>query len=310
MIPSKDWGMLAVNFASILVSIALPAAGAPFRPYTMHFMMLLLLVSFTSIPIEALFSVFRGYAPRICWFIFLKLILLPAGAYLLFRALWPDYALAALLLSGISTGVTSPFFSGMLAANTPLVILMVVTSSILVPFTLPPLVEVFAGRTLDISLQAMAAMLAQVIFVPLVCAELLRRFAPTVAESLSRRRYSLSLALFVAINLGVFSEYADFFRNEPRAVLLALAVGFVLAGIYFAVGMLLAVRLNPADQLSTLLSFGIVNNMLVVVFSARFFGPLEPTVAAVYAVPFFSFYILVRLYANLLEARSRVARAG
>jgi BASS family bile acid:Na+ symporter len=54
---------------------------------------------------------------------------------------------------------------------------------------------------------------------------------------------------------------------------------------------------QPVDyQLSVILSFGIMNNVLVMVFSAEFFTPLEPTVAAVYTIPFYGLIIPLRLY--------------
>jgi len=41
-----------------------------------------------------------------------------------------------------------------------------------------------------------------------------------------------------------------------------------------------------------------MNNVLIIVFAARFFGPLEPTVAALYILPFFGLIIPLRMYAE------------
>jgi len=41
---------------------------------------------------------------------------------------------------------------------------------------------------------------------------------------------------------------------------------------------------------------GNLNNVLVIVFSSEFFGPIEPLVAAMYMAPFFVIVIPLRYY--------------
>lgn len=60
MIQTKDWVMLVAVFGAMLVSILWPQVGAPFSPYAMVFMMVLLFLSFLSIPIESILRAARG----------------------------------------------------------------------------------------------------------------------------------------------------------------------------------------------------------------------------------------------------------
>jgi BASS family bile acid:Na+ symporter len=301
MIQTKDWVMLAAIFGAMLVSIVWPQAGAPFSPYPMVFMMMLLFLSFLSIPIESILQTARGCGLQLCGWLVLKLVVLPVGLFYLTRAVYPEYALSALLLGGISTGVVSPFFSTLLNANTALVIMMVTASSILVPFTLPVLVRTLAGETLVMSLPTMVRLLAQVIFAPLVAAELLRFLSSRAAEKISRNHYAFSLILCIAIILGVVSRYADFFYRKPSIIVEAVLVSMVLAVFFFVAGALASLRQPLDDRLSIIISFGIINNILVVVFSSEFFGPIEPLVAMVYCVPFFGSIVFLRAYAVWLQ---------
>jgi bile acid:Na+ symporter, BASS family len=301
MIQTKDGIMLTAIFGAMVVSIVWPQAGGVFRPYPMVFMMVLLFLSFLSLPIESILQTTRGCGLRLCGWLVLKLVILPVGLFYLTRAVSPEYALTALLLGGISTGVVSPFFSNLLNANTALVIMMVTLSSILVPFTLPILVGTLAGRTLVISLPAMVWLLAQVIFLPLVAAELLRFLSSRVAERISRHHYALSLVLCVAIILGVVSRYAEFFYRHPAVILEALLISVILAVSSFVAGAVASLRQPQGDRLAIIISFGIINNILVVVFSSEFFGPLEPLVAIVYCIPFFGSIVFLRAYATWLK---------
>lgn len=304
MIETRDWLMLAVFFGAMLASMVWPQVGAPFSPYPMIFMMVLLFLSFLSIPMESILQTARACGARLCGWLILKLVVLPVGFFYLTGAVYPEYALSALLLGGISSGVTSPFFSTLLRANTALAIMMVTVSSILVPLTLPLLVRTLAGRELTLSFPAMAELLAQVIIAPLIAAELLRFFSIGTAERISRSHYPLSLVLCVVIVLGVASRYSGFFYHTPWVIGEAVLVSLVLALASFGAGALASLGQPLPDRLAIIVSFGLINNILVVVFSSEFFGPLEPLVAMVYCVPFFCSIVFLRAYAGWLQKRS------
>jgi bile acid:Na+ symporter, BASS family len=50
---------------------------------------------------------------------------------------------------------------------------------------------------------------------------------------------------------------------------------------------------------SAVITIGNVNNVLIVVFAAEFFGPLEPTLAAIYMIPFFGLILPMRAYRRI-----------
>lgn len=295
----QDWVLLAVIFSSIALGIALPRFGALFQPFPVYCMMSLLFLAFLSIPLVDVWRALQQSSAKIFFYTFLKLVLLPICVFYLFRVTVPEYALAAMLLSGISTGVVSPFFATLLRANSALVLVLVVMSSILVPFTLPILVKLLAGHSMQISFFAMTRLLSLVVFLPLLLGEILRRNAPYLSRMLVRRRYLASLLLFATTNLGIFSDYSEFFRQEPMRVLLAAAVAMLLAGIYFVAGIVFSWAQPLEDRLAVIISFGIMNNVLVMVFGSQFFTPLEPTVAAMYTLPFYSLIIPLRFYKEI-----------
>ena len=298
MLHFRDGLLLIATLASILTGIIWPAYGKPFQPYPIYCMMLLLFFSFLTIRLDTILNSVRSSLLYLGYCVFIKLILLPLLIFVSFRYLFPRYAVAAMLLSGISSGVASPFFAGLFNANISLVFGMVVVSSILVPFTLPALAHIFVGKYMEISLFAMSGLLGLVIFCPLILAEILKRFAPGFTAKLSKGQYSISLVSFVITNLGVFSRYAAFLREEPSTVLISLGVSVILAFVYFVAGMLFSLGRPLPDHLASIITFGIVNNVLVLVLSSEFFSPIEATVAAMYTIPFFGLIVPLRLYQN------------
>jgi len=123
-----------------------------------------------------------------------------------------------------------------------LVLVVVVASSMLVPFTLPPLVAVLFGRSMEIPLLHMMRLLIMVVFIPLAAAEILKKAAPSVPDRIRNKQYALSLILFAMTNLGIFSKYADFFRQNIKLLVASMSAAFLLRGLCIAAGLLAAWR--------------------------------------------------------------------
>jgi BASS family bile acid:Na+ symporter len=292
----KDIVLLLVTFGSMAVGVLMPGACAPFQPLPIVCMMLLLFLSFLSVRMAEVRAAVRRSWRRMGWFLFYRLVVLPAAVGLLFRAVWPEYGLAALLLTGVSTGAVAPFFSILLQANTGFVLVMTVLSSLLVPFTLPPLVALLFGQEMDLSVAGMMRLLALVVFVPAAGAEVLKRVSPPMVGRLVRRQFPFSLVLFAMTNLGVFSQFSEFFFSHPQMLWLSIGAAFLLAGIYLVAGIGAAWRWSLPDQLAAVISLGIMNNILVIVFSAHFFTPREPTTAAAYVIPYWMLVLPLRAW--------------
>jgi predicted Na+-dependent transporter len=298
MFSPKDFLLLAVSFGSLLVGVLAPGTWTPLQPYPVVFMMLLLFLSFLSIRSSQIWETTRQFPLRIARLLLFRMILFPVAIALLFRMVWPAYSLSALLLAGISTGAVAPFFAGLLQANMALVLVMVVASSVLVPFTLPPLVAFLFGHSMEIPLLHMMRLLVMVVFIPLAVAEVLKKAAPRAVDLIRGKQYPLSLILFAMTNLGIFSNYADFFRQNIVILMTSISAAFLLGAIFVASGILVAWRWKLPDQMASVINLWIMNYILVIVFSAQFFSPLEPTVAALYTFPFYALVIPVRAWRN------------
>ena len=301
MFRKSDFILLLVIFASMGVGIGLPEFGRIFVPYPLTFMMFLLFFSFLKIDFLQVFHDIRKKAFILFILCFFKLCVIPVGLFFLTQALWPEYAVPVLLLSGISTGVVAPFISGLLGASTLLVLMMVVVSSLLSPFSLPALVSLLVGRTIEISFLFMVKILAMVVFLPAVAATLLRYLFPSFLEKLEKVQFPVSLFLFACINLGVFAKYSSFFIETPLKVAETILVAFILSVIYHVVGFSVTWRMKREDQLAGAISFAYMNNVLIIAFSSQFFGPLAPALAALYMLPFFTMIVPARIVGHLMK---------
>ncbi len=301
MFRRNDFILLLVVFSAMGVGIGLPEFGRIFAPYPLYFMIIQLFFSFLKINFLQVFAEAKERAIILFVLCLFKLLIIPIALFFLTQIFWPEYAVPILLLSGISTGVVAPFISSLLEASTFLVLMMVVVSSLLAPFSLPALVSLFVGQTIEISFLAMVKILAMVVFLPAVAVILLRHLYPSSLEKLEKVQFPVSLSTFACINLGVFAKYSSFFLKSPVVVGETILVAFVLSVIYHTVGLLVTWGMKREDRLAGAISFAYMNNVLVVVFSSQFFGPLAPTLAALYLLPFFTMIVPARIVGKLLK---------
>jgi len=292
----QDIILFCVVIASLAGGILLPRVGELFQPFILYLLMILLYLSFLSIRLDAIRRTFSGQALDIARLSILKLIAFPVATYLIFLLVAPAYAPSALLLAGSSTGAVAPFISTLVAANGPLVIAMVVISSLLVPFILPLLVKLIMGQTMEIPLAVMVQMLAAMIFIPLAASEATRRFLPGAVPLIIKGRYAMSLMLFTGTNMGVFSKYSDYFYSHPGAILAATGMSVLIGAVLFGMGIFSLGRASTEDRLAAAISVANINSVLIVVFAARFFGPLETMVAAMFLIPFYGLIVPLRIF--------------
>jgi len=297
-----DLVLFAVVFGSVAAAVFLPDIGKIFQPYLLIFMMLMLFLSFLKIDFRALVDTSPSAILRLAMIVAVKLVALPVVLYGLALVTIPDYAIPVLLLSGISTGVVAPFMATLLAAEVAPVLRMVIVTSILAPFSLPCLVKLLAGAEITIPLETMMQLLALVIFIPMAAALFFRRFSPGVIVAISARQFPVSLVLFGLINLGVFSKYSEFLFQHPKQLVVSIAVAYVLSVIYYVTGFVITPGQKISERIAAGVSLALMNNVLVIVFSSRFFGPLSPTLAAMYMFPFFTMIVPIKILAGRRES--------
>lgn len=294
MFRKQDALLLVTTYATMLLGILLPGLAEPLRAVPMACVMFLLLLSFLAVDLAQVLRCALSSPLETLRLLAVKCLLLPLAVFALYHYCWPDYRLAALLVAGASTAVLAPFFARLFQADVGLTAAVVILSSLLLPFTLPPLVAGLAGQNLRVGVGAMIQMLALMIFVPALAGRTCVRWLPRPADWLLQRSYPLSLAAVALTNLGVFSRYSHYFLQNPSLALEAMAAGTLLVLVVLLAGPLLFRGTKPEFRATALVCTLFPNYILILAFSAQFFGPAEATFAATYSVPFFLQVLVLR----------------
>ena len=102
---ANDILLVIVVISSMSVAVIFPDFGAQFQMFPVYCLMINFFLSYLSIDLADVWKALQGHSREIMGFTVLKLAILPVIIYYLFYFVAPDYALAALLLTGVSTGV-------------------------------------------------------------------------------------------------------------------------------------------------------------------------------------------------------------
>ncbi len=294
MIHGKDIFLLLIIFFSMAAGLLWPEPAGRLSPYLNVFLMIMLFLAFLKVSLQAVKGELRRHFKEFLLLTSLKLFLLPTLIYLLAVRFFPDYALGLLLLAGVSTGVSAPFFAVLVGAHIPLVLLLTVTSSILLPLTLPFMAKLLAGQTLTIDPIHLGGLIGVIIFVPLAAANLTQRFLPALTRWLGHHSYYPSLVFLAAINLGAFGNFAPFLTAHRGQIVLALGLSTALALILASSGATLFWFRQPPLRAAAAASLGWINNILVLVLGNDLKNPFVSLLAALYLVPFHLLIIPLR----------------
>ncbi len=294
MLHFKDIILLLVVFCSMAAGLVWPESAGRLSPYLNVLLMILLFLAFLKVNLKEILGELQLYFKEFLLLTALKLFLLPGLVYFLSCHFFPEYALGLLLLAGVSTGVSAPFFATLVGAHIPLVLLLTVTSSILLPLSLPFMARLLARQTLAIDPVHLSLLIGAVIFIPLVAANLIQRLLPGLTRWLGGRSYYPSLLLIAVINLGAFGNFAPFLKANQGQIVLALGLSTSLALILAASGALAFWYRDPPFRAAAAASLGWINNILVLVLGNDLGNPFVSLLAALYLIPFHLLIIPLR----------------
>jgi bile acid:Na+ symporter, BASS family len=275
---------------SMLSGILFPNIGQIFSPYLLVFLGALLFLNLLKLEIKDLAITFAK--PKMLLILSVaKLVIFPSLMYSLSHVIFPAMALPVLLLSGISTGLGAPFVVNFVGGRLPIVVGLIISTSIVVPFILPTLVYLLFRTNFSIPILDMMLLLALALFVPLALGIIVKKYSPGLARIAEENSLAASIGLMVLINFAMFASYSSYFFTEKIFVIQTTFASFLLYGAYGLIGYLFVIfaQKNSTinERISGFIAMTYINNVLVVVFAQHFFSPQVAALAAFYNIPYY-----------------------
>ena len=288
---------------SMLSGIIFPAVGQILSPYLLVLLGGLLFLNLLKLDARDLITTFTK--PKMLLLLtILKLIILPLVMYSISYVVAPAMALPIVLLTGISTGLGSPFVVNFVGGRLPIIVGLIISTSIAVPFVLPTLVYVLFRTTFSIPILDMILLLTSALFIPLALGLTIKRYSPKLASVAEKYSLSASIVLMALINFAMFANYSTYFITNQILVLEITLISFLLYGAYGLLGYLfviLASKKSATDErIAGFIAMTYINNILVVVFAQQFFGPEVAPLSAFYNIPYYVGILILKKWSSSL----------
>ena len=303
---SRDLIMVLSSLLSMAAGVFLPQAAEPLAAMPRLILIFMLYMSFLAVGMEALMREIRHMKGTLCFLVALRLAVLPLLCLAVFRLCMPQFALGAFLLGAAPVGVMAAVFSLMVGANTALILVANIATSLLLPASLPAVLSATdaALRLLGLEplnmpahleLGHMSLSLCVTILVPFAAAHLTRIHLDGLRNLLLRWQFPLITVSIVVSNIAIFSHYGDLLRQSPDLLLKSLGAASLLCLIMTLAAIPLARRMSRQVGMAFQISFGVINNVLVMIVCMEFFSATEAIMAAAYLAPLYVLLFYYRL---------------
>jgi len=292
---------LSVLFSTIL-GLLFPNIGIVVEPYLLLWLGLLLLFNLINMNLSELYTVF-SHPKKLIMLTIVKLVSIPVGLYAILNLfsltivpISTNLMLSVFLLSGISTGLGSPFVVNFVGGRLPIVVGLIIATSLSVPFVLPSLIFLFFSSNFIIPIFDMVVLLLVALMLPLIASQLLKKISPKLTDLVNKQSLNLSLVFIFLINLGIFAKYSYFFFSNFLGTVENIFLAFILFGYYGLTGYGISriMGLSKDDRISTMISMIYINNILIVVFAQQFFGTEIAALAAFFNIPYYLGILLLK----------------
>lgn len=201
-----------------------------------------------------------------------RFVFLPGLAYIFMTKIGFSctYSAAIFLLLVLPAGVSAPAITGILRGNVSLSLLLVVFSSLLSPFVIPGLFELFVGKSLNIDVQEMFMTMGLLIFLPVLSQLPFRK-----SNQISCWMKTYHAALVVPMMAGTFvlaiAKQREFLLENWSALLNAFVVSMLIFLFVYGIVWIGFCRTERKYQVAFVLSSGLNNISLGIVLSSLYF---------------------------------------
>ena len=223
--------------ALVFIGIAIPPIDALLKPFVMEAIFVLLCIAFLRVDLAAL----RGHLGKpavmlaaTAWTMLVIPTLFGASCLVAgLEACSPDLLLAFMLQAVASPMMAAPALAALMGLDATLVLVTLIASTALTPFTAPMFAYVFIGRALTISPLALGLKLFAILSGSLLVGAMIRRITgPTAIQKYKDEIDGFNILVVFVFVAAVMENVAARFLAKPMVMIGLAAIAW---GIFFVV---------------------------------------------------------------------------
>jgi BASS family bile acid:Na+ symporter len=266
-----------VFLAGLIVGLAWQDLAAAVQPTIRYGLMAVIYIGFLKVDLSRLRDELRSWGYHLYLLVLLQL-LIPAAMYFALRALTSplenseSWSLGMLISLAVPAGAVTPSLCLMFKARFERALLVLVTTSMSVPITLPLLLRLASGEDAALPLKPIAIFLTTIVVLPAVGAAVTRRFAPPVVRAIEPRVPLLSVIILSSVVIGAVAGLRKYLVESPALLVEMILISTASFAVAYAIGWFAAGRPAWQDRMTVAVAATWTNVGLGIVIANEFFA--------------------------------------
>lgn len=206
----KDYYLLITLSLAIIFGLLFADKFILLAPFTTLFLMIILFLAALKLPLKIIVNSIDESKERVTILIatIFILVALPIIVFFITYFIYPNLAPAFFILTLAPVGVNIPFLIDLLKGNKGLGLLLVISTSLLAPLTIPLLIYLFLGGIVDINFISVLTLIVKVIFIPFGIATIVRYFISDKIDQISDKFNDISTFFLGFLFAGIVADHS------------------------------------------------------------------------------------------------------
>lgn len=277
---------ITIVLASLLFGVIFSDFFIDYSKYALLFLAIIFFLSSLKIDLKKVYEHMHDIPMLVTVNVFM-LFLFPVIVYYAALFMYPDLAIAFLILAAMPAGMTAPLLAEISGGKQSLALVLTVSTSLLAPFTVPLVIKVLAGTVVEVSYMSMFTDLAKVIFIPFVIAQVIKRFAQSAIDRTAIVFKPISVIFLGLLIMVVVAKQADAiiqgFIGGGNSLIYLMAM-FILFIIFHFAGFFLVFWRNNRDRVTITVCLTYMNFTLAIALADKYFVDPNIVIPVVFSV--------------------------
>lgn len=281
LIESKFWVFLLL---ALVLGLVMPFYNDFLLSLLVPELVLLFFIIFLKVDIQEIIESIKDIR-FIGYLVILNLVVIPTILFFSIKIFSPLLALQVLLLTSMPAGASTPALVDLLKGNTSLALSLVIFTTLCCPFTVPFLLGVLTMNELSIDYMNMFGHLVGVIFVPMIIAQIIKKYFNSSVEKAKPFFISINVMVLSLMVYATFGSQRERVLSDPINVLWNILALYLVFTILHIVGFLIVKNRKIEDKISVVVSNAYMNNGMAIVLATLFFDSAMITFIVLSEIP-------------------------
>ena len=259
--------------AGLIIGLWVPLAFEKFPAFMPKILLgLMLFFVFLKIDSVQILENIRNYKLMI-YVSSVYMLIIPVSFFLIFNIFDSELAIGILLLTAMPAGVSTPALTDIAKGNVSLSMSLAIVSQLIAPFTVPLLFLLIDFSSHSIDKLLMLKDIAILVFIPMIIAQLIKKYFPLTIKKRLHLFTSLNVLLLFAFVYLTISSQRNYFLENPVSLLWKLAVLYLVFILLHLIGYLICFKQNKENRIAVAIGAAYMNNGMAIVLAASYFKP-------------------------------------